>query len=106
MSENELEDVSIVDKMPHLLTYNASKNQIADINFLSNEKAFQYLQIANFEENKVKELPKIVAPYLRQLNLFTNEITTCEAFTGHLSLTVLNLAHNQLTNTTGLANMP
>ena len=42
---------------------------------------------------------------LKKINLSENEISTCENFTGHDNLELLELRKNKLRNLTGLGNM-
>lgn len=106
LSQNELEDVEALAKMPHLLTVNCQENAITAVEFLSSDEQFKFLQIANFSQNQIKELPSIKAPLLKHLNLSKNQIATCEKFEGHGNLQVLELRGNQLPSCDGLAMMP
>jgi len=55
---------------------------------------------------KVKQLTNFNLPKLRKLTISENEITTCEAFTGHQNLEILDLSKNKLKDLQGLGNMP
>lgn len=94
LSKNEIEDVSILAKLPHALSLNCSENAIANIDFLSEKDRFEFLQIANFSQNKIAALPEISAPGLKHLNVQKNEIKSCEKFTGHDRLEALELRGN------------
>jgi len=59
----------------------------------------------NLSSNKLTALGKIDLPMLRNLNLNENEIESCENFTGHDNLEVLEIRKNKLKNLKGIKNM-
>ena len=90
-----------------MLTLTATENKINNIDFFARSaEAFQFLQIANFKDNKIKQLSSIYAPFIKHLNLNTNEIFSCSAFRGHLQLQILELRKNQLKDCDGIENLP
>ena len=48
VSNNQINDLSTVVELEHLLLLNAAKNHIKDVSFLGIKGKLQYLQIANF----------------------------------------------------------
>lgn len=93
--------------LPHLLTMNASENQVASIEFLTQSRdSLLYLQHLTLTKNKLTALPSIPQPRLSRLLLNENEIASCATFGGHPSLTYLDLSKNKLTSVAGIVNMP
>lgn len=81
--------------MPHLTKLTATENKLTNIDFFSKDRdAFQFLQVSDFKDNKIKLLPQIHAPSLKHLILTMNEINSCAAFKGHCALQVLELRKN------------
>jgi len=105
LNKNQLRSISELGELNDLLILNAVENQIEDISFLS-QNVNQHLQILNLSQNKIKSLPAISAPMLKHLILNENEIESCAGFTGHQTLTILELRKNKLGNCDGLGNMP
>ncbi len=98
LSKNQLKDVSEILHLPHLLTFQASENQIGSIEFLSaaREQGLQYLQHLVLTKNKLTALPPIPLPRLSRLLINENEIATCAAFEGHSGLLHLDISKNKL----------
>ena len=97
----------MIVELPFLLTLNASENQVASIDFLSQARdSLIYLQHLILTKNKLTALPALPQQSLARLLLNENEIATCAAFGGHAKLTYLDLSKNKLTSTAGISNMP
>lgn len=106
MSKNEIRDISVVVNFNHLLTLNASTNQVKSIAFLEEyAERLQFIQMMDLSSNKLKELTNIPQPRITRVNLSENEIDNCSNFQGHTSLLCLELKKNKLLTCVGLANM-
>lgn len=58
LDKNEFTDIGRVAKLPHLVKLTASENKITNIDFFSKDwDAFQFLQLSDFKDNKIKLLP-------------------------------------------------
>jgi Leucine-rich repeat (LRR) protein len=58
ISKNEFTDIGRVARLPHLVKLIASENKLTNIDFFSKDAdAFQFLQICDFKDNKIKLLP-------------------------------------------------
>lgn len=65
-----------MSKLPHLLTLNASENQIENTIFLSEAGALLFLQQVNLAQNKITALKPLRPPRVRNLNLNDNQIAS------------------------------
>lgn len=107
LAKNQFKDISDVQYLPHLLTINASENQIASLDFLAaSRESLLYLQHLVLTKNKLTALPAIPQPRLTRLLVNENEIASCADFTGHKTLTYLDLSKNKLASLAGLKDMP
>lgn len=107
LAKNQLKDISEVLYIPHLLVLNASENQIASIDFLSNARdSLLYLQQLTLTKNKLTVFPALTQPRLARLLLNENEIASAAGFGGHANLQYLDLSKNKLTSLAGVVNMP
>ena len=105
-SNNKLKEMSPLINMPYLSIVDFSINALKDMSIFSNTEAFQYLQVLNLKQNKIKTLPEMHARYLKELNLSENKIVSCAEFKGLPKLVKLNLSQNKLKSCEGLANCP
>jgi Leucine-rich repeat (LRR) protein len=107
LAKNQLKDISETLYIPHLLVLNASENQVASIEFLSNARdSLLYLQQITLTKNKLTSLPALTQPRLARLLLNENEIASCAGFSGHANLQYLDLSKNKLTSLAGVSSMP
>lgn len=114
MAKNQLKSVKecksyikcVVTEFPCLLSINVSQNQIEDCEMLSNPDKLKYLQIANFSQNQIKEMPMIRVESLYSLSLSTNNIASAVNFPGHPKLKILDIKKNKFVNLEGISNMP
>jgi Leucine-rich repeat (LRR) protein len=92
--------------LEYLYDLNASDNQIADINMLTESSTIlKFLQKVDLSKNKLTKLPQIVAPSIVNLNLDENEIAEIE-FSKHPTIKVLSLNKNKLASGAGLCSLP
>ena len=89
-----------------MLSINVSQNQIEDCEILSDPDKLKYLQIANFSQNQIKEMPVIQLESLYSLSLSNNNIASAANFPGHPKLKILDIKKNRLLNLEGIGNMP
>lgn len=107
IQKNQLKDISEVLHIPHLLTLNASENQVASIDFLTGARdSLLYVQQLTLTKNKLVALPSLPLPRLAKLLINENEIASCAAFAGHACLQYLDLSKNKLTTLEGVSKMP
>jgi len=105
MSKNAIRDVSMLGKIPNILSLNLGMNQIKAVDGWE-EGSMANLLYLNLSENLLTAMPPLAFPALKKVNLAKNEIASCEAFTGHESIQELDLSNNALENLTGVGNMP
>ena len=106
MMGNSIKDISSVNLVPYLLSLDASRNKIVNIDCLTLDNKLEYLQDLNLSGNKIIELVPIKLPNLRVLNLSKNKIISLEKFAGHSMLEKLDLKKNKLRKLSGLKNVP
>ena len=70
-----------------------------------NNQQLRFLTQVNVTGNKLKKLPKILCPALKNLVVDENEIESCE-LTAHPSIEFLSINKNKLVNLSGLENLP
>ncbi|EAR92031.1 hypothetical protein TTHERM_00105260 (macronuclear) [Tetrahymena thermophila SB210] len=104
-SNNWISDISTVTSIKYLTHLNLTNNFIENLDAFRVPDTLTFLEDLNLTGNKIKELVNIEAKNLQRLNLSSNEITTCENFTGHQSINVLILKKNKLKNLKGIQNM-
>lgn len=106
ISKNEIRDIDTVSNLPHLLTFSASGCAIKSLDFMSaNPQSLQYLQWLDLSINKITELPGLRQPQLCKVNLSENAIASTANFNGHTKIMVLNLSKNKMVNCEGLCHM-
>jgi Leucine-rich repeat (LRR) protein len=107
VSNNKITHVNPIRNIPYLVRLDASKNEIKDVKeFYSESDKLQFLQKADFNTNKINELPEMHTPALIELNFEANAIKNCINYRGLPNLVKLNLKQNKLKDCIGLANMP
>ena len=105
LNTNAFVKIDEVSTLPFLLELQAKANQIASVDFLaSGRETLAHLQKVDLTTNKITALPQIVANSLRSLVVDENEIAKID-FAGHLSLEILSMNKNQMTNCHGLASL-
>lgn len=106
MTNNKLTDISCIAKLPRLVTLDASKNHIKNIDFFGDENdSLQYLTTLNLSNNLIESLPHMNPPRLTHLHLNSNKISDCSKFGPNPSLVFLELRHNEIVDTEGLCKM-
>eukprot|EP00743_Colponemidia_sp_Colp-15_P001805 GILK01001970.1.p1 GENE.GILK01001970.1~~GILK01001970.1.p1 ORF type:complete len:331 (-),score=82.86 GILK01001970.1:137-1087(-) len=105
VSNNQIEDISSVVSLPHLLSIDAQSNSIQALEPF-NQDGLQFLQILNLSKNQITSLTAVKLPLLRSLNLNENQIETAETFPGHDQIQELELRSNKLTSLVGVRNIP
>ena len=90
--------------MPYISKIDCSTNAIKDISIFAIDNSFQFLQILNLKQNRIKVLPKMDAVYLEEINLSENRINDCSQFIGLPRLKKLNLNQNKIKSCKGLSN--
>ncbi|XP_048875315.1 leucine-rich repeat and guanylate kinase domain-containing protein [Brienomyrus brachyistius] len=97
---SKIKDLSCVSFMPHLITLDASHNDITD--FFGFQPP-RNLKEVNLSHNHMSEMKDLSAyPSLRRLNLDYNYFREIRGLQRCVSLTHLSLAHNRLYSTRGL----
>uniref|UniRef100_A0A7S0A3M6 Uncharacterized protein n=1 Tax=Pyrodinium bahamense TaxID=73915 RepID=A0A7S0A3M6_9DINO len=106
LSGNHIEDVSPLSKLGHVLKLNLANNMIESIDAWGSS-ALCHLLYLNLSGNKLKALPKLYMPALKQASFAGNQIVTCAEFRGHSRLQVLDLSANrELDCLNGIRDMP
>jgi len=105
MSKNQIKDVSTLKNIPNVLSLNLTTNQVKTIDVWE-EGSMSNLLYLHLSENLLTAMPALAFPALKKVNLSKNEITTCEAFTGHADIEELDLSNNSLESLAGVGNMP
>ncbi|OAF65074.1 hypothetical protein A3Q56_07212 [Intoshia linei] len=100
---NSISDISCLSYLKHLTYVNASKNDIANVNF-ENPIALRYLNLSFNELTNIGNIPQNI--FLDELYLEHNEINNLDNINQCGVLKVLNLAHNNLVSLDGLENIP
>lgn len=107
MVGNRITDISCIAKLPRLCTLDASKNQIENIDFLGKQDdSLQFLKILKLSNNLITKLPHLNPKCLDSVHLSDNKISDCSQFTGHKTITLLELRRNELISCNGLHKMP
>lgn len=106
LSGNKLPAIDDLQKIPHVLTLNASSNEITSMLAFNVNTAFQFLQFLDLSSNKIGFLTGLELPSLVKFNLQKNQIANMDGFDGLPNLKTLNLKGNKLVNALGLKNMP
>ena len=103
----ELESVKEIAYLPYLLKLVVNENpKVTSITFFNeNPQMLQYLQIVDFSQNALTELPNLPLPSLSFLKLSSNAIASCTSFTGHSALKILDLKANKLTSCEGIKDL-
>lgn len=105
LSKNSIEDVTPLADLRHILQLNLSTNVISQINPWG-DGCHTHLMHLDMSGNRLQALPPLQMPALKTASFARNEIDTCQAFTGHIRLEVLDLSANKLTALNGVGNMP
>nr|XP_023686901.1 leucine-rich repeat and guanylate kinase domain-containing protein isoform X2 [Paramormyrops kingsleyae] len=101
---SKIKDLSCVSFVPHLITLDASHNDIT--NFFGFQPP-RNLEEVNLSHNHMSEMKDLSAyPSLRRLNLDYNNFREIRGLQRCVSLTHLSLAHNRLYSTRGLNSLP
>jgi Leucine-rich repeat (LRR) protein len=102
LSQNKIQDLSEVMKLPHLLTLQADENQVNKLDCAA-ESELPWCQRLDLSKNKLTRLPSLL-PFerLRFAKFAENEIASLEGFGDHPVLEVLELQGNQLTSLVGM----
>lgn len=105
LSQNKLNDISALTKLPHLLTLQVDNNEVASLACMA-EAELPWCQRLNLSSNKLEAVPSLSALVrLRFLTLATNAITSLEGFAGHQALEELELQENQLASLVGMGQL-
>lgn len=105
LSKNSIRDVTPLVDVPHILSLNLSVNNIENVDpWISG--VLNHLLYLDLTGNKLTALPPLSMPALKRASFAKNQITTCEAFTGHDKLESLDLSENCLEALIGIGNMP
>jgi Leucine-rich repeat (LRR) protein len=102
LSDNRLEELGAVMKLPHLLTLKADGNEVKELDCVASAE-LPWCQRLDLSKNKLAKLPSLL-PFerLRFANIAENSIETLEGFGDHPVLEVLDLQKNQLTSLVGM----
>jgi Leucine-rich repeat (LRR) protein len=94
LSENNIEDISCLAKLPNLKSIILSNNTIKDLGSLS---SFHNLEYINLNKNFLKDINCLSQlPNLIYLSLNDNQITDITSLCFLNRLTILNLSHNAI----------
>lgn len=102
LTENKIQDLTEVMKLPHLLTLQADQNQVKKLDCVK-ESELPWCQRLDLSKNQLTRLPSLM-PFerLRFAKFSENEISSLEGFGDHPILEVLELQGNQLTSLVGM----
>lgn len=102
LSNNKLNSIDALTKLPHLLTLKLDNNEVNTLECL-HDASLPWCQRIDFTVNKLTAVPPLSAlGRLRFACFATNEIATLEGFGDHAALEELQLQENQLTSLKGL----
>lgn len=102
LSNNKLNNIDAVTKLPHLLTLQLDNNEVNQLEALQ-EAELPWCQRIDLTVNKLSSVVSLAAlGRLRFACFATNEITSLEGFGDHPVLEELQLQENQLTSLKGL----
>lgn len=105
LSNNKLNDIEAVTRLPHLLTLQLDNNEVTTVDCL-NGASLPWCQRLDLTANKVTKLPPLGAlGRLRFACFNTNEISTLEGFGDHPALEELQIKENKLTSFKGLGRL-
>jgi len=106
LSKNRIEDVSPLTKLGYVLKLNLASNRIESISDWG-ASTLRHLLFLDLSDNRLKALPKLHMPALKQANFARNCIETCTDFRGHSRLEKLDLSGNRhLDCLNGIRDMP
>lgn len=102
-SDNAIEDMSALSRLPNLLVADLSNNQLNGLGDITNE----FLQILNLSNNVLSTVTfPSTLPSLAYLNLNNNQLWTLEGISTLSSLQKLDCSGNALSSTQGIGIMP
>lgn len=102
LSQNKIEDLTEVMKMPHLLTLQADENKVKKLECAANSE-LPWVQRLDLSKNELTQLPSLISfERLRFAKFAENTISSLEGFGDHPVLEVLELQGNQLTSLVGM----
>ncbi|CAJ1338694.1 unnamed protein product [Effrenium voratum] len=105
LSNNKLNSIDAVTRLPHLLTLQFDNNEVNSLECLA-EADLPWCQRIDFTVNKLSMLPSLaVLGRLRFACFASNEISSLEGFDGHPLLQELQLQENKLTSLKGLGRL-
>lgn len=105
LSDNLIRDIAPLKGLPLVLDLNLASNEIRNIQAIE-DGSLPHLLKLDLRKNGLTSLPPIPFPSLTTACFAQNEIAACHEFVGHKSLEKLDLSKNQITSSTGVANMP
>ncbi|CBZ56273.1 B7 isoform, related [Neospora caninum Liverpool] len=78
ISDNHLDDILPLTKLPHVLFLNAARNSITDISCLTDETCLPSCAVLNLSNNSISKLCSIGLPHLAKLTLDGNPFVSFE----------------------------
>eukprot|EP00933_Yihiella_yeosuensis_P083901 TRINITY_DN98203_c0_g1_i1.p1 TRINITY_DN98203_c0_g1~~TRINITY_DN98203_c0_g1_i1.p1 ORF type:complete len:316 (-),score=91.28 TRINITY_DN98203_c0_g1_i1:215-1162(-) len=105
LSQNKLNNIEAVTRLPHLLTLQLDNNEVNSLQCLESA-SLPWCQRIDLSTNKLASLPSLKALGRLRFACFSgNEITSLEGFGDHPALEELQLQENQLTSFKGLGRL-
>nr|PIL97204.1 leucine rich repeat-containing protein [Toxoplasma gondii COUG] len=78
VSDNHLDDILPLTKLPYVLSLNAARNNITDISCLADETCLPSCAVLNLSNNSISTLCTIALPHLAKLTLDGNPFVSFE----------------------------
>lgn len=86
---NLLKEIPNLLSLKYLVSLELTRNLLTNAGFLSREGVFPYLKEINLQGNKITSMPTIMLRSLRRLNMNNNLINSVQDFEGHPVLEIL-----------------
>lgn len=106
LSQNCIVNVEPLAKLGHVLRLSLASNRIESIASWGPSVLCHLLSL-DMSDNRLKALPRLYLPSLKQVSFARNQIVKCTDFRGHKRLKAMDLSGNRrLDSVTGVKDMP